>query len=688
MKKNIFASLIIAFSSIFLYAIPAKKGQIIVTQPDGSTLTIEVHGDEFLNWRTASGRLITMGEDGYYYNANYDAYGNIVQTATRATGTGYLPTSFSGEFEPHPMAVARANEQREKLEEARNFQRSGYDSGITKGNKKFLTILVEFSDLEFTYTKSDFEQLLNQEGYSHNGATGSAYDYYYENSNNLFDPEFVVVGPIKASKSYSYYGGGDETTTLQELFTEVVGLANESVDFSEYDQDNDGLVDNIFFFYAGHNEAEGASSGTIWPHKWALFDENVVHDGKRIYGYACTSELKGAMGTTMCGIGTFTHEFGHVIGLPDFYDTDYGSNGQAAGLGIFSLMGAGGYNNESNTPPYLSAVEKNMLGWMDGIDELTESGTYTLQSVDKDKAYFTRTRNQNEYFVFESRSGEGWDKYIPTGMLIYHINNTDRDISGLPAYARWDFWKGINDHSHAQCYNLIESCGEEKFINRTSTNVPFPGSRLVTEFTDKTTPAFVDLDGKTTSMGLTNIQDNKSNGVSFELTVLTKEAVNFKGKVIGVDAKPLEGAQLEIKYADKIEQTKTNSLGEFTLPAYLGYELAVEIMMPDYQTLQTNLVFENSENSAEFTLSQSPFVGYGFNYIKLSKSEFKRWEFINLELSTLEVDPISVRWFFNGYEVDPAKSLELNEVGEHTIKVLIETSTGLESITQKVLVTL
>jgi len=195
------------------------------------------------------------------------------------------------------------------------------------GSKRFLVLLVQFNDLYFSVSNSNlaFTRMLNQEGYSENGGTGSVRDYYYENSSGAFAPEFDVIGPITLSKSVRYYGankedGGEMYERSQEMVIEAAQLARQQygVNFSQYDNDGDGIVDNVFVFFAGHNEAEGGPDYTIWPHAWNVYYENVVYDGVRLSSYACASELRGHQGTTMAGIGTYCHEFGHVLGMPDF----------------------------------------------------------------------------------------------------------------------------------------------------------------------------------------------------------------------------------------------------------------------------------------------------------------------------------------------------------------------------------
>jgi len=355
----LFAGMLFGFSQR-AYAVKAYPYPIQVIQPDGSVITIQKHGDEFLNWTTSSGRLVKQGIDGFYYLANFSSQGTVETTKTRVR-QAVAPQGIST-ITPPAAAYERARERwaefarmfsgrshLSRLNAAAPASKSSFQT-ISSGNTKFLTILVQFSDLTFSSAnpQNDFFNLLNLDGYAVNGATGSAWNYFHENSSGIFDPQFDVVGPITLSHNMAYYGANDEDghdARRKEMVAEAVDMADQQgVDFSQYDNDGDGYIDNIFIFFAGYNEAEGGPDGSIWPHKGSIYNSRTV-DGVKTWSYACASELKGNTGSTMAGIGTFCHEFGHVIGLPDFYDTDYEENGQARGLKIFSLMDQGAYNN-------------------------------------------------------------------------------------------------------------------------------------------------------------------------------------------------------------------------------------------------------------------------------------------------------------------------------------------------------
>ncbi len=567
--KNILALIILlpgllAGFSQRAYAVKAYPYSIKITQPDGSVITIQKHGDEFLNWTTSGGRLVTQGVDGFYYQAQFSSRGVVQATATRVRPAA-APQGVST-ITPPAAAIERARARREDF--ARTFSGRSHLSrlngvasatpaslrSISSGNRKFLTILVQFSDKSFTSAspQGGFFNLLNQDGYAVNGATGSAWNYFWENSSDTFDPQFDVVGPVTLSHDMAYYGANvtdeddnEDDIRPREMVVEAVDLADQlGVDFSQYDNDGDGYIDNIFIYYAGYNEAEGGPDDSVWPHAWSIYNQRTV-DGVKTGSYACSSELRGNSGSTMAGIGTFCHEFGHVIGLPDFYDTDYEDNGEARGLGSFALMSHGNYNNEGRTPPYLNSMERDLLGWFDndpGV--IDEEGDYSLGPVTGNVCYVSETANEGEIFLYEYRKQTGWDAYIPSGLLIYHIDRSDNMVDGKTAAARWNDWDGINAYASHQCFDLVEAVYPESAVQNNA-QVPFPGSTNNTSFTGASSPAAVDYAGNRTGTDLTDIA-NTGNGAIF--TVIKSNQLVINGVVADPEGNPVAGATVTLSY--------------------------------------------------------------------------------------------------------------------------------------------
>lgn len=477
--KKIFVMLLAALClGMSALAVPAYRGWITRTQPDGTTVKVRLHGDEFCHWMTdENGQVLEEGKDGFF---------RPVQASV------------------HAARLAAGRRFRAQVNAVR---RSPAKAGVATGQKHFLVILVEFYDVHFENGASDFENLLNQSGYSVNGGTGSARDFYYQNSHGAFEPIFDVYGPVRLENNRAHYGAdlnnvrGNDTCP-EDAVIEGCKALDSTIDFTQYDNDGDGEVDLVFMYYAGQGQADGGPAECIWPHQWAIKDGAGVTlslDGKTINKYACTNEIvtAGELKDKLCGIGTACHEFGHAMGLPDFYDTDYDENGEAGGLYDYSLMCSGSYNNAGRTPPYFNIEERIMLGWLDEGDVLKafpESGTYTLTSINDNQAYKTLTDQEGEYFVYECRSNQGWDAYLPEhGLIVYHIDKSSRQVSiysgsstvNQTAKSLWDNWdryNSINENGEHPCFYVVPA-GAQTNLNYNGSKWAFPGTAGKTWFT-------------------------------------------------------------------------------------------------------------------------------------------------------------------------------------------------------------
>ncbi|MDD3078073.1 MAG: M6 family metalloprotease domain-containing protein [Paludibacter sp.] len=441
--KNIYSVILLFFFisgiNFAVFSIPAKPGTIKITQPDGTQLTVVLRGDEFSKFRmTTDGYLLKKSADGFYRYAKLNAAtGTVISTDIVAKEISKRTPSdkaFLSTLEANPDLNSANLTQRAKAKEA--LVNTASTSFPLTGSPKSLVILVNFSDKKFVISnpQTAFTNLLNEEGYSTNSGTGSARDYFKMASYNIFSPEFDVAGPYTLPKTMAYYGENDATTdddkNPRQMVIDACNLADKAgVDFTQYDTDNDGYVDNIFIYYAGYNEAEGGPDNSVWPHRWVLANTSTKFDGKIIYDYACTSELRNYYGSSMCGIGTFCHEFGHVLGLPDYYVT---SGTDHYTLSDWNIMDSGAYLNNGITPPTYSAYDRFFLDWLTPI-ELKTAQNASLKNLDtSNKAYLiSQNGNHNlnganpspvEFFTLENRQKTGWDKYLPGhGMLITHI---------------------------------------------------------------------------------------------------------------------------------------------------------------------------------------------------------------------------------------------------------------------------
>lgn len=554
MKKLsvLLATLLLSLNAL---AIPAKPGVITYRQPDGSMIRIELHGDEFFSWATLAGttQVMVRDDDGFWRPGSLD-----------------------------PAARQKALERRRQMNRQRNPQPRTHDESkiMTHGARHIPVFLVNFKDVVFSIDNphDQFNALLNEHGYSANGGTGSVQDFYLDNSHGQFQPIFDVYGPVTLPQNMVYYGGnsGSSHNIRPEIAAYQAALSlDASVDFSQYDHDGDGVMDMILFYYAGYNEAEGGPADSIWPHQSdvryssSYEAQNATFDGLRLGKYFCTSELRGNEGVNMCGIGTTCHEFGHSLGLPDFYDTDYEQNGINHGLSGFSTMCSGSYNNQGRTPPYFNAEERVLLGWMleSDIPELP-AGPVSFGSVKDDIAYRTLTGVEGEYFLYESRGGSGWDAPLPQGMLVYHVDkSTVRSVGGMTPKDQWVYWENyntINAYGDHPCFYVVPAAGQSSlYFSGAGGEWGFPGTANITSFIP------VDWDGNDTGLELTGIA--YADGM-VSLTANYNTTKTLAGQVTDFGGQPLEGVHVVLT---KRSGTEIQRLRKFA-PRSVSFEAVTD----------------------------------------------------------------------------------------------------------------
>ncbi len=493
MRKFFYFLLFFLASTIYfssLYAVRATPYPITITQVDGSEITIRLHGDEFFSYKTTlDGYTLLANSDGILTYAQIDSTGNLISSGVKANNIEKRLNKeklFIKNITPN-LNFNKQNLVNRTLRVRAVISNLNIQASYPKtGSPKSLVILVNFSDNSYTVSspQTAFTNLLNQDNYSTNGGTGSARDYFMASTYGKFSPTFDVVGPYSLPQTLEYYGRNDsqgQDINAVQMIVDACSVANTAgLDFTQYDTDNDGIIDNVFVYFAGYNEAERAVTNTIWPHRWGVYPgsnytgttASITFDGKRLRDYACTSELRSSSGSNMCGIGTFCHEFGHVLGLPDYYDT---SNTQTHTLDYWNIMDAGAYLNNGRTPPTYSVYDRFYLGYFTP-EQIKSPSFLTLKPIYQGKTQPSNTNNQaylfssathnlnganpspTEFFMVEYRKKTGWDAYLPAeGMLIWHIdyNKTAWDNNAPNNYT--GVFQTYNSHMRVYLQPLIGS---------------------------------------------------------------------------------------------------------------------------------------------------------------------------------------------------------------------------------------
>ena len=441
MKK---IGLLIVFSALVCsaWAVPARRGGIVTTQPDGSQITVYQHGDEHFHWITnEKGDWLKMDNDGFY----------------RVT-----------------EALSAEQVEARRVASSKRAAMAAYPLNVAP---RGLVILVNFTDVAFTTEKAEMDSMLTAVNYTRNysytyrgkqyniRSQGSARQYFEDVSFGQYNPHFDVVGPVTISKEHSYYGENNSKgrdSKPEYMIEEACKLADTecNVDFSQYDNDGDGYVDFVFVIYAGYGEADGGGANTIWPHAWNLYQaagRRCEVDGKVIDLYACGNELDN-FSKKHTGIGTFCHEFSHVLGLPDLYVTNTASH---TTMNEWDIMDYGPYNNEGNTPPAYSAYERFFLGWLQPrlitepenitLEELNSSNTALMITEGDSANLIGNDPNPTTFYMLENRQKEGWDEHLPGhGMMLTKVQYN---------YNRW-YQNTVNNSSSKMGVDLVEANGK------------------------------------------------------------------------------------------------------------------------------------------------------------------------------------------------------------------------------------
>ena len=457
--------LCLIFLTLSAGAVPALKKWRSCQQTDGNRVDLLLVGDENLHYyMTTDGLVVLQNENGDYVYACLSSEG--FEPTTILAHNVDMRTSWEKAQIATFEEVGTEGLSRAAAQKPRFARTVGEPTGDFTGSKKGLVIMVEFSDVNFTVSKQDIEDMVNKEGYTNSyGAIGSVHDYFSDMSDGQFDLSFNVVGPVKLDRNCYYYGynsgRNDSYNRLMEFVRESVLAAADSTDFSLYDWDGDGYVEQVFLLYAGYGEATGGHANTIWPHESSLWSPLTI-DGVKVSTYACSNELNGSSGTVRMGLGVFCHEFSHCLGLPDFYDTSDG--GSQYGMDMWDVMASGSYNGDSWIPAAYTGYERNFCGWRDFNKLNTPCEVEELEPIGNggETYQIVNPGNENEYYLLENRhGGYGWDKG-------FYTNNTGQALSGLMIYHvtydadRWALNK-VNATGYGyQCMTPVHAdCSEE-----------------------------------------------------------------------------------------------------------------------------------------------------------------------------------------------------------------------------------
>lgn len=538
-KLYLMLSMLFAFGAA-ANAIPAKKLQKVITLTNGTQVSVELRGDEYLSW--------WEGTDGTAYRATAD------DTVFEAFDLeAQKPAAAARRARAEQGRVARLARVKNSLKGADDKMRGlGGDHITYKGVKKGLVVLVDFKNKKFAdgHDLEYYKNVINGKDFSdeEEGYVGSVRDYFLAQSNGQFELDFDVVGPVTMSNNYGYYGGDgayQKDEKVYEMIKEACDGIQDKVNLKDYDWDGDGEADQVFFLYAGLGQASGGSHSTIWPHESELryWPCGVLsYSTGKINTYACANELQpetqGSSRYISAGIGTICHEFSHCLGFADMYDT---TGGGGYGMSVFDVMDQGSYNGNGFVPCNYTAFERIYAGWVEPIELIDPATVKDMKSVsDYGRPFIMYNyKNTNEYFLLENRQNTGWDKglYGSNGLLIVHVNYVP---------SRWANNSVNSSAEKIQCCTVVNADGSRENTQYSLQGDLYPyevkGVTMNDEFTDESEPAaklYTKNSDNSYALGIPITQIKRSKG-SVSFLVCGGDANNvidntFNGVVDGIN---------------------------------------------------------------------------------------------------------------------------------------------------------
>lgn len=545
-------------------------------------------------------------------------------------------------------------------------------AGLNAADFRLVVLPVEFSDVRFSDIQANVYNKVSE-----------AKRYL----DSQFSPRYTfsvnVLPLVRLPYDMSRYGS-NSTTVRDAGLDEAIRVAciQSQADFSGYDNDGDGYIDNICVITAGRSEASGGGADCIWPQQGWLHDRSgtMVLNGKTADCFTVCPELAST--------GTFCHEICHVFGLSDMYDTDGRlSGGTAKGLwGTMSIMDSGG------AMPNFCAIELEQLGF--GTQVPAKIGHHVLRPAGSSKEYMRiESDNEDEYFLLECRDNSGWDACLGgAGLVIYHI---DRSISdawysdshrrNLTAAERWRY-NQVNCRPEHPCARVVEAVPGTDDIAQIF--FPQPGH---TAFGSETDPSFRFWSGAISEKAVCNISLAPDGSVSFDLIVpitISETQVFQDAAIIGwqVDGS-LQVRECNVTLSNSVSTMQYHRLypnpdGIYSFTAeglepQEDYSATVRVICADGSTFSRTVSFKTkvrSQGSRPFIFLNSVSREDDGSFARGTKLPLRIYNATGLQ---------EVKWYYNGIRIFPAADGFWQISSGGTLKVEAWYSDGSCEIIQK-----
>lgn len=473
--KKAFLLFLGCLTTIMVWAAKADPTPAVITQADGTKLTVMTYGDEHLHWSVTTDGVLLYHVGYNYYVARVNADGELEATTQLAHEKAQRSVAEQQLVAAQDKAAFRKMVQSTTKQHAQRRIPIGPNTPAYfphMGSPKALVLLVDFSDCPFTVNdpKDNFNDYLNKEGVQtiqnrgnrEDRNYGSVRQYFSDMSDGQFTPQFDVYGPYTLQKPSTYYGEGvkDYTTRIYEMIQEACTLADEDINFADYDANGDKYVDLVYVIYAGYAESiTGNSSDCIWP-KSGSGSISGTFDGMKISRYGINNELNyypdykfsAEPNRRINGIGLFCHEFSHTMGLPDHYTDN--KRLENISLEYWDVMDGGTYTDNGYTPTQYTPWEIEAMEWktfetLEGAQHVTLQPNEVKKIVQDGTTEFLYLQNvRGCHYDFDKSVktvGSGWSRQVPGhGLIVHHIDYNNKGtkttigISDYPNYIGGD----------------------------------------------------------------------------------------------------------------------------------------------------------------------------------------------------------------------------------------------------------
>lgn len=229
----------------------------------------------------------------------------------------------------------------------------------SKGDQKVLVIPLYFTDDTAKATEEN-RLFIEKSFFGSNEECGwrSFKGYYEEASFNQLHYSGFVADTWYAAP-FTKQEAKDDSNVTQSLVHSSFEWFIENypeVDLSEYDTNEDGIIDSYYLIYASDFEY----NTNLWGYRWSYFGgEKFTNYKISAFSWFSIQFLQntgdyGGVPSDGSNTRIIIHEHGHMLGLPDYYDTSYQGNGVDY-TGSFDMQAFNAFDWNS--------VSKYLVGW-------------------------------------------------------------------------------------------------------------------------------------------------------------------------------------------------------------------------------------------------------------------------------------------------------------------------------------